>query len=86
MGKKVEFTDVFYQLDSRVLQLKIYFESDDYENLFYHISAFRIFLKRNNSISENQRTIYRNLVRFKAKLARTGISRIKWKRIAAELI
>ncbi|MEO8149549.1 MAG: hypothetical protein ABI723_18055 [Bacteroidia bacterium] len=83
--QKVEFTDVFYQLDARVLQLKIYFETDDYETLFYHVSAFRIFLKRNKSISEYQRTIYRNLVKFTAKLARAGVSKIKLKKVSTEL-
>lgn len=75
--QQVEFTDLYYQLDSRVIILKIYFEQDDTETFFYHSSAFRIFLRRNKLVSDYQRTIYLNLVRFTQKLFRAGTSRRK---------
>ncbi len=75
--QQVEFTDLYYQLDSRVIILKIYFEQDDTETFFYHSSAFRIFLRRNKLVSDYQRTIYLNLVRFTHKLFRAGTSRRK---------
>ena len=50
----VVFTDVFYQLDARVILLKAYYEMDELETFFYHSSAFRLFLLRNRTISEKQ--------------------------------
>jgi len=67
---QVEFTDLYYQLDSRAIVLKCYFEMDDEEALFYHIAAFKLFLSRNKQISEYQRTTYKNMIRFTSKLAR----------------
>ncbi|TND08641.1 MAG: hypothetical protein FD123_2145 [Bacteroidetes bacterium] len=75
--QKVEFTDLYYQLDSRVILLKIYFELDDTETFFYHTAAFKTFLKRNKLISDYQRAIYLNLVKFTSRLLRAGTSRRK---------
>lgn len=85
--QKVDFTDLYYQLDSRVILLKIYFELDDTETFFYHTTAFRIFLRRNRLVSDYQRTIYLNLVKFTSKLFRAGSVRRKIaavKKLAAE--
>lgn len=70
--QQVEFTDLYYQLDTRAILLKCYYELDDEETLRYHLAAFRIFLSRNKLVSEYQRTIYRNLVRFTGKLVQCG--------------
>jgi hypothetical protein len=68
----VEFTDIYYSLDSRALLLKTYYEMDDLESASSLINAFKIFLKRDNTISEYQNLTYSNflqlvylLVRFK---------------------
>lgn len=70
--QQVEFTDLYYQLDSRVILLKSYFETDDVETFFYHVAAFKTFLHRNKMVSEYQRTIYLNLVKYTARLLRAG--------------
>ncbi|MCC7233377.1 MAG: hypothetical protein IT242_10560 [Bacteroidia bacterium] len=72
MFMEVEFTDLYYQLDVRALQLKAYYELGDEETLFYHGSAFRTFLSRNRLVSDYQRKIYRNLIRFTTRLVRCG--------------
>ncbi len=72
MLQQVEFTDLYYQLDMRAIILKCYYEMNDDEALSYHLSAFRIFLSRNKLVSEYQRTIYRNLIRFTSALLRSG--------------
>lgn len=66
----VEFTDVFYHLDSKSLLLRIYFELEDWEPLLSLVNTFKIYLKRNKLISEYQRTTYTNLVKFVRKLTR----------------
>ncbi|MFM2189863.1 MAG: hypothetical protein RL491_249 [Bacteroidota bacterium] len=66
--QNVEFTDLYYQLDMRSVVLKCYYEMQDTDALNYHLSAFRLFLSRNKLVSEYQRTIYRNLIKFAGKL------------------
>lgn len=68
--QQVEFTDLYYQLDSRVIVLKTYFEQDEDEAFFYHVSAFKNFIQRNKLISDYQRTIYSNLIKYASKLVR----------------
>lgn len=68
--RTVEFTDVYYHLDSKALLLKIYYEMDDIEPLFSLITTMRVYLKRSKLISEYQRSIYVNLINHVKKLAR----------------
>lgn len=68
--QKVEFTDLYYQLDTRAILLKIYFEMEETEGFTYHVSAFKMFLRRNKKVSEYQRNIYKNLVSFSSKAFR----------------
>ncbi len=75
--QKVEFTDVVYQLDSRAVILKIYYETDDYDSLFYHLSAFRAYLRRNTAVSETLRIQYSNLIRYTLRIARHGLNKQK---------
>lgn len=70
--QRVDLDDVFYRLDARSILLKTYFEMDDPDALFYHASAFRTFLLRNRHISDHQRKLYQNLIRFTVALARSG--------------
>lgn len=81
----VVFTDVFYQLDARVILLKAYYELDEVETFFYHASAFRLFLLRNRSISDYQRTINRNLIKFLTRLVRAGTSNSKLQKLKQEI-
>jgi hypothetical protein len=75
--QQVEFTDIYYALDSRSFLLKNYFELDETEILFYHISAYKVYLKRNRLISSYQRTIYSNYLKYVGKIVRAGINRKK---------
>ncbi len=68
--QQVEFSDVYYQSDSKSILLKTYFELEETESFFYHATAFRTFLKRNKLISDYQRTIYLNLIRNSSQLMR----------------
>ncbi|MBK7856349.1 MAG: hypothetical protein IPJ79_16970 [Bacteroidetes bacterium] len=77
MLHKVSFTDIYYQLDSRSVLLKTYYETSDLDALQYHITAFRNFLKRNHSVSEYQLSIYSNLVKYTQRLLAAGNSKTK---------
>jgi hypothetical protein len=74
--QQVEFSDVYYQLDAKSILLKTYFELEETESFFYHATAFRTFLNRNKLVSDYQRTIYLNLIRYSSQLMRaSGVKR-----------
>lgn len=83
--REVEFSDLYYQLDSRSILLKVYFETDDQETLLHHIAAFKIFLKRNKLISEYQLLIYRNFIKYALKIFRAGTATSKLKQVRLEI-
>lgn len=65
----VEFQDVFYHLGSKVMLLKSFYELDEGEALSNLCDSFRIYLKRNKTLSEYHYTVNYNLVTFTRKLA-----------------
>ena len=81
----VEFTDLYYQLDARSILLKVYFETYEAESLLHHISAFKIFLRRNKLVSAYQRKIYENYIRYALKIFRSSDSESKRKALAEEI-
>lgn len=80
-----EFKEPFYQLDVRAIQLKIFFETDEYETLFYHASAFRNYLSRSKHISTFQKTIYRKLISFSIAIARNIANQKKLQSLKKEI-
>ncbi|MEM0996933.1 MAG: hypothetical protein AAGN35_07635 [Bacteroidota bacterium] len=68
--QKVEYEDVFYNLDSKVMLLKIYYELAETEALDSLLESFRTYLRRNRLISDPHRTNYLNLIRFVRRLSR----------------
>jgi len=83
--QKVDFTDLYYQIATRAMILKIYYELDDHEALRYHLQAFKIFLNRNKLVSAYQRTIYSNLLRYTWKLVRNQTSKAKLQQLGKEI-
>lgn len=82
----VEFTDLVYQIDSRVILLKSYYELDEDDQFFYHASAFRLFILRNRHLSEYQKKINRNLIRFLTALRRNAGNQRKLRVIHDEIL
>lgn len=68
--RTVEFTDIYYHLDSKVLLLKIYFETEDFEPLLSLVTTTNTYLRRSKLISPYQRTIYINLLKYIRKLSK----------------
>ncbi len=58
----LEFSDVHYKLDARIILLKIYYETQEYEALDSLISSFRIFLLRHKEITKAVKTPYLNFL------------------------
>ena len=84
--QQVNFTDLYYQLDSRVIILKIYVEQEEDESLFYHLSAFRTFLNRNKLVSDYQRLTYKNLIKYTTRLVRAAGNKKKLAELKKEVL
>ena len=66
--RQVEFSDIFFALDAKVMLLKIYFDNGEEEALHSLIISFKAFLKRNRLISNEVRTTYLNFIAFLTQL------------------
>lgn len=62
--RDVEFTDLFYSLDSKAMMLRVYYELEETSPLYSLLDSFRTYLQRNKHISDYQKTIYLNLIKF----------------------
>lgn len=72
----VEYSDIYYILDTKLLRLKIFFENDDYDVLESNLSAFHTYLKRNKLITENIKESYLNFTKFLGKIIRNEHKKI----------
>lgn len=59
---KVKLDDIFYNLDTKRTLLKIYYETKEFALLEPNINSFKMFLRRNNTISENYKETYLNFL------------------------
>jgi len=66
----VEYSDIFYLLDSKTTLMKTYYELGEYQPLQSLKESFRILLRRKKLISEQNSTNYGNFARFAMKLYR----------------
>jgi hypothetical protein len=67
--RSVEFADIYYHLDAKMLLMKIYYETNADDSLISLIPALHIYLKRSKLLSEYQRKIYLNLIKYVKKIA-----------------
>lgn len=61
---QVEYSDINYNLDSKSLLLRIYFDADEGQALYAHINTVKIYLMRNKLININKYRRYHQLFRF----------------------
>lgn len=66
----VEYSDVFYSLDSKSMLLKTYYELNEMDSLDSMLDSFKIYLLRNKSLSEHHVKTCKNLLRITHKLSR----------------
>jgi tetratricopeptide (TPR) repeat protein len=59
---KVEFSDIYYSLDTKKMMMKIYFEQNTIDPLLSLISSFKIFIRRNKSVSDTNKQAYDNFI------------------------
>jgi hypothetical protein len=69
--QKAEYKDLLLNLAAKTLQLKIYFELDEFDLLEAHLSAFKTFLRRKKELGYHREN-YLNTIHFTQKLLEIG--------------
>ncbi len=72
---QVALGDIHYNLDSKVILMKIYYEKDEEEALLSLIASFSIFIKRNKGITGDVGKPYLNFCGFTKKLLRNNTAK-----------
>lgn len=67
---QVEYEDLTYNLNSKVILMCTYYELDEIEPLYSLMESFRVYLQRNNKIAANRRQNYINFIKFIKKLTK----------------
>lgn len=67
---EVEYTSIFYKLNSRHMLLKIYYEETEFELLDALAHSFKLFLLRTKGLTGLQRKTNQQFIRFLLKLAK----------------
>ncbi|MCI5055567.1 MAG: hypothetical protein MRY83_05620 [Flavobacteriales bacterium] len=60
----VDYADIYYELGCRSLMIKIHFEEDNWELFQASCQSFQLFIQRNREISEYQKEIYLNFIKY----------------------
>ncbi|MCI5058365.1 MAG: hypothetical protein MRY83_19795 [Flavobacteriales bacterium] len=66
----VEYADIHYELGSRALLIKIYFETTDSELMLQNLNSLKLFVRRSRLISDYQKRIYLNFLKCIHKMNR----------------
>ncbi len=72
--QSVTFTDTFYQVSARMLLLRVYYETEEWDLAYYQIESFKLFLKRNKDIAPETRNnhlvflrLYKRLIQLRER-------------------
>lgn len=65
---KVSFEDVWYNLGSKTLQIASYFELDEFEALESLLQSFKMYIRREKSLTNERKSTYLNLIKFTSGL------------------
>lgn len=83
---QIEFTDIYYHLDSKSLLLKLYYETSQLDSLFSLLITFKTYLKRSKLISDYQHSTYSNLIKYVKIFARySDGKKVDLKKTATEM-
>jgi hypothetical protein len=80
---QVEFTDLTYNLNAKLLLIKIYYELDEEEALLSLLASFTVYLKRNKYLSNDLRKTYENFCKLMTRILRRNAK--KWPAIENEI-
>ncbi|MEY4904787.1 MAG: hypothetical protein RLZZ292_2602 [Bacteroidota bacterium] len=69
-----DFKDVFFNLDARLMLLRIYYETDAWDALDAHLNTFSTFLYRQHSVAGLHKNNYLNLIKLMRQLLKSNLS------------
>lgn len=67
--RDVEYEDLAYNLNSKMILIAVYYETDELEPLYSLFDSFRTYLNRHNEISADRKTLYLNFIRFTKRIS-----------------
>jgi len=67
---QVEYEDISYNLDSKMMLIVTYYETDEIEPLYHLFESFRVYLNRNKKIPQVKKKRYLNLIKYTKKLTK----------------
>ena len=67
---QVEYEDLAYNLNSKLILIAVYYETDEIEPLYHLFESFRVYLNRKKSIPPERKRRYLNLIKFTKKLTK----------------
>lgn len=67
---QVEYEDLAYNLNSKLMLIAVYYETDEIEPLYHLFESFRVYLNRNKGLSQERKKRYLNLIKFTKKLTK----------------
>ncbi|MCB0514858.1 MAG: hypothetical protein R2798_08145 [Chitinophagales bacterium] len=67
---QVTYNDPFYQLDAKTLLLKVYYDLDEWTALYALMESFSALLRRKKVVSDFNRVIYLNFIKYLKKLCK----------------
>jgi hypothetical protein len=70
---KVSYDDVWYNLNVKSIMILAYYELDEYDALESLLQAFRMYIKREKSLSDDRKNHYLNLIKFTGALMRLNV-------------
>ncbi|MCI5056530.1 MAG: hypothetical protein MRY83_10505 [Flavobacteriales bacterium] len=68
--RTLDYPDIYYELDCRILLIKVYYERDEFEFFEINSNSLKQLVERSKSISSYQKLTYRNFLRWSGRLMR----------------
>ena len=76
--QEVQFSDISYQLNARMLLLFLFYDQQEWESALYHIEAFQIFVRRQKQLFRDRKKAYINQLTLSRKLILIAERGKKW--------
>ncbi|MEM6317653.1 MAG: hypothetical protein AAF960_08280, partial [Bacteroidota bacterium] len=67
---QVEYEDLAYNLNSKLMLIAVYYETDEIEPLYSLFESFRVYLNRKKEITQDHKKFYTNFIKFTKKLTK----------------
>ena len=68
--RDVEYEDILYNINSKIMQLSVYYELDEYEALDSLAKSFKIFLRRQKTMPDRRKNNYSNFIKYLERLSK----------------